>query len=962
MGKLVVLRLEGTARQQGFRVNLAIGEEGTRPAVELNGYLPPVPDLFDRLQHHWQQNYRTLGAPYRIKLEKVVYGGSLNKKVQMCNQSAEELRDRMRLWLDSEPFRLLDKRLREELSRDEIIRVLIRTEEAQLKKLPWHLWDFFERYPNAEVALSPMESEAISPTTRARSESNNHVKILAILGHQAGIDIEADLQLLKRLPNVELVFLVEPQRYEINDRLWAKSWDILFFAGHSETQGETGRIYINPTVSLTIGDLYYGLKKTVECGLKLAIFNSCDGLGLAQQLHDLQIPQMILMRELVPDRVAQEFLRHFLAAFAGGQPFYLAVRQARERLQGLEGRFPCATWLPVICQNPTAVPPTWKTLSGETETVAGGDAVAPSDAVVTMVFTDLARSTEIKQYLDGNDITSRNRLYFETVLQPHRQRVERTLAEYGGRAIKTEGDAYFLVFKRAAQAVQWSVALQISHSDRPIPTPFGALQVRIGMHTGSPLCDGDDFIGQEVDYAARIAALANGRQILLSEVTEVFLRQANLSGLKLYPHGDRTLKGIGRVPIFELLYGTQAPQPLRDEIRRKLRGVEFLVGAAIATLTIAFQSSGLLQPLELRAFDQLMRLRPPEAMDSRLLLVEATETDINQYGFPLPDAVLAQAIAALEQHQPRTIGLDIFRDRAIGKGYPQLSHHLQHSDRLILTCSVSETSNPNKPGIPPAPNLPAERLGFSDVVVDPDGILRRHLLFMTPDYSDPCTTDHALSVRVALHYLATENIHPQNLTRKQIQLGQARFHDLDENAGAYHQIDDRGIQVLLNYRAAHPLAHQIKLADVLTGNINPAWIADRLVLIGVTAPTTADRFSTPYTQGTWPHQDQPGLILQAQMVSQILSAALDGRPLLKTWSNSMERLWIFSWALLGSLMVWRYRHPLYWILAIPITLGILTSIGLGLLIQGIWIPLVPAAIVFVATSSSIVAYTRFQRR
>ena len=65
---------------------------------------------------------------------------------------------------------------------------------------------------------------------------------------------------------------------------------------------------------------------------------------------------MIVMREPVPDRVAQEFLKYFLQAFARGDTLYLSVREARERLQGLENQFPCATWLPVICQNPAEEP------------------------------------------------------------------------------------------------------------------------------------------------------------------------------------------------------------------------------------------------------------------------------------------------------------------------------------------------------------------------------------------------------------------------------------------------------------------------------------------------------------------------------------------------------------------------------------------------------------------------------
>jgi hypothetical protein len=80
---------------------------------------------------------------------------------------------------------------------------------------------------------------------------------------------------------------------------------------------------------LTTSDLKYALKTAVEKGLKIAVFNSCDGLGLARELADLKIPQILVMREPVPDKVAQEFLKYFLIAYARGESFYLAVKEAR---------------------------------------------------------------------------------------------------------------------------------------------------------------------------------------------------------------------------------------------------------------------------------------------------------------------------------------------------------------------------------------------------------------------------------------------------------------------------------------------------------------------------------------------------------------------------------------------------------------------------------------------------------
>jgi len=375
MGKLVVLKLDGDLEQQGFRVTLEIGLEGERPETEVMGQLSPAPELAQSLQQ-WQTQFDRLGLPAlvrkrwlpqesssrRIKPKEIVYQGSTEQQTIACRQAAEVLRDRMCNWLNSQPFYHLNLNLREELNPDDPIRLLIRTQDTQLRQLPWQEWDFFERYPKAELALSAVEARR---GIKARSQTpSGQVRILAILGHNNGngIDTATDQQLLEALPDAEVTFLIEPRRQEIDNRLWEQPWDILFFAGHGQTENNGGRLFTNPNNSLTLEELKYGLKKATDRGLQLAIFNSCEGLGLVRELDDSRIPQMIVMRQAVPDRVAQEFLKHFLAAFSGGQSFYLAVREARERLQGLEGEFPCASWLPAIYQNMAEVPPTWESI------------------------------------------------------------------------------------------------------------------------------------------------------------------------------------------------------------------------------------------------------------------------------------------------------------------------------------------------------------------------------------------------------------------------------------------------------------------------------------------------------------------------------------------------------------------------------------------------------------------------
>ncbi|MDJ0772245.1 MAG: CHAT domain-containing protein [Mastigocoleus sp. MO_167.B18] len=358
MTKLVVLKLDGDL-QQGVQVTLSIANEGFSPHKEVTGNLPPVIEL-QTIIDQWRLHYRSLGSSIRgIKAIKVIYEGSITQKYKDCKNSATDLKERLNNWLLEESFHTIRESWLKELQENDSTRVLIRTSNQHLRQIPWHLWDLVEEYPNAELALSATDyqkpTEAKTPTYRDK------VKILAILGNSTGIDVETDRRLLNSLPDVDVTFLLQPQRHEINDFLWEKPWDILFFAGHSQTVGDSGRIYINENKeSLTTNDLKYGLKTAKSNGLAVAIFNSCDGLGLASNLEALQIPQMIVMREQVPDEVAQIFLKHFLVNFAlGGKSLYKAAKEARLKLHSLEDKYPCASWLPVICQSADTIPPSW---------------------------------------------------------------------------------------------------------------------------------------------------------------------------------------------------------------------------------------------------------------------------------------------------------------------------------------------------------------------------------------------------------------------------------------------------------------------------------------------------------------------------------------------------------------------------------------------------------------------------
>ncbi|MEC4984222.1 MAG: CHASE2 domain-containing protein [Oscillatoria sp. PMC 1076.18] len=776
MGKLVVLTLEGNLEVQGFRVHLEIGVEGMRPDLEMTKELPANPELATRLEEHWLEKYRPLGAPYRIKPTEIINEGAIN--LRECHESAKQLEAEFKDWLEAESFREIDRELRSELSREEEIRVLIRTEDRQLQKLPWHLWDFVKSYGKAEVGLSPPEYRRTENCQQITGKLR--IRILAILGHQEGIDTQKDRQLLEKLPNAKVTFLVEPSYLEINDRLWEQDWDIIFFAGHSLTEGDEGRIYINPQEFITTDELWVGLRKAVARGLQLAIFNSCDGLGLAQRIGDRQIPLTIVMRELVPDRVAQEFLKYFLTAFASGESFYLAVRSARDRLRALEREFPCASWLPVICQNPATLPPTWEELYPEQK--------------------------------------------------------------------------------------------------RELVTDFPKRTVRRSL-------------------------------------------------------------------IFSWRYGWSKV---------------LLISLVVTFLVIGVRRTGFLQTWELKTYDQMVRMRPDEGPDPRLLVVEITDKDLflpEQKGrekndSSLSDLALNLLLEKLESYQPRVIGLSLTRDFAVDPNLPELKNRLENSDRFYAVCSVKVKGDKPENDLPPPPEVSQEHLGFSNILLDRDGVLRRQIVSMQRQPQAACQADKSFSLQLALRYLENENI---TVDLDNNQIGNITFPKLSQPpVGAYQNADTWGKQIILNYRSYRSpseIANKVTLEEILRDKISPNFIKDKIVIIGANHEEANKDYSyaTPYSNN--PEQKIPVVMIQAQMVSQLINAVLSNRPLLNFLPQWLERFLVFVSAIFGGTIALFFQSKNSFLVTLTVTITILFFGCTSFLIFGFWLPFLPSTIGLVVTAS-----------
>lgn len=346
----VILSL-GTSSDRGVPAALQIGDEDRRSEIAIAGWLPPAPRLIAAYEQ-WQRIYRQVSAcddrfVSRLSVPAVqVTNVSVQEIIQSCYCAGEVLTQCINQWLNSEIFRPVRETLLAYCHPSERIRFTLKTDDLQIQKLPLHQWDWFERYPLAELAIG---STTYTPPHKVEETLGSHLRVLAVLGNSRGIDVETDLSLLINLPNASVNCLREPRRSLLNEALWDDRWDIILFAGHSEC-GQPQKFKLNKLESLSLNELRYGLKRAIARNLRLLILNTCDSLTLLQELSNISLPATIAMRQPVPDVVAQTFLRYFLTAFSAGQSLSQSVREARQKLQGIEHQFPFSSSIPVLHQ------------------------------------------------------------------------------------------------------------------------------------------------------------------------------------------------------------------------------------------------------------------------------------------------------------------------------------------------------------------------------------------------------------------------------------------------------------------------------------------------------------------------------------------------------------------------------------------------------------------------------------
>jgi len=378
-----------------------------------------------------------------------------------------------------------------------------------------------------------------------------------------------------------------------------------------------------------------------------------------------------------------------------------------------------------------------------------------------------------------------------------------------------------------------------------------------------------------------------------------------------------------------------------------------LITPAVTGVIVALSSAGFLHLFEWAALDTWFRLRPQEPVDSRIVIVTINESDIQSVQkWPMSDRIMTQLIQNINAQNPRLIGLDIYRDLPVEPGHEELNALFEVTPNLIGVQKVA--GNP----IEPSPRL-AElgQVAANDMLLDRDGKIRRGMVLVgKPDGA----LLEGIATFLALKYLETEGIEltVADEAKSIYQLGQATFIPLTGNEGEYSKRDGGGYQILVNYRGGLDRFPHISMTEVLENRIPPDLFRDRIILIGAEAPSLNDSFQTPYTNTLLGIPElMPGVVVHANLTSQILSSALDNRPMLYATPKSFKWGLIFISsgysALLGSLWIrTRWSGP-------GILLGALVLIGSSYFafVSGWLIPVFTPVLALVSAGVFSIGYT-----
>ena len=396
--------------------------------------------------------------------------------------------------------------------------------------------------------------------------------------------------------------------------------------------------------------------------------------------------------------------------------------------------------------------------------------------------------------------------------------------------------------------------------------------------------------------------------------------------------------------------------------------------AATSALVLGLRQVGAFMPSELAVHDRFVNAQPEVAPDPRLLVVEITEAGLRSLSLTTPsDESVATVINNLQAHQPARIGIDLPRDLPHEPGNEALRQSLKSPNVLTITQLGTVRGSED---IPPPPGMPIEQISFNNTIVDSDFRVRRALMLSFLNEASPSSQSledaiqgdstaptpqpiFSLGVDLAIRYLETYHaILPED--GNILTLNGVRFEPIGATFGGYQKVDEDGYHMFIRYRAPKNVAARLNFIDVLNNNFDPALVKDKLVLIGSAAGSSRDLFLTPYSGSD--RQQMPGVVLQAQVASQILSAVLDGDTLPWSWPDWAEITWIVALTGIGSTLMVLTQRGLILIAFGVSGLVIVYGVSAACFLAGGWVPVVAPMSAFFLSAAGARISKSYQRR
>lgn len=418
---------------------------------------------------------------------------------------------------------------------------------------------------------------------------------------------------------------------------------------------------------------------------------------------------------------------------------------------------------------------------------------------------------------------------------------------------------------------------------------------------------------------------------------------------------------------------------------------QWRIGLSIILLLITLRLLGLSSPLEFLAFDRFLAFlyaSKQEAESSRITLINLDQDFIDSLteetgdsfdSGNIPETSLRELLQKLIQHRPAVVGLDIVSDRISPTEEQQLAQIINQNAAIVTVEKVLD------PTVPPLSNLSTDahrkQIAANDFPADKDGTVRRAFLGFSTQKKE---FRPSLSLRLADIYLENQHdieiknglkdpdtvrFNPRtkndSIEPKTIQSTLLEVPRLRTNSGAYRREDNiYELQTLLNFRRRPEAFPVISANSVLEGKVEPALVRDRILIIGITAPSLASYSLTPLeiSQFSKVPSQAVGIELQAHATSQIIAAVLENRPLLRIFSPPVEYVLIVGAGLLAIGMGRLSNSTARNLLSLGGVLLLLLILSLVTMYYwGWWLPIAPSFLVLSINGVAYIAYYQNER-